>query len=171
MTSVELFESNITETVLNLLRNSMPDILTFIKQLSSGVVDFFIGFIMSIYILLSKDMLLRQIDKLLHAIFKQKQYQWLKDFENLVAVTFGDFVFGQLKEAIIIGILCYIGCLILNIPYGLICSLVIGITNIIPYFGPIIGAIIDSVIIFLVDPFQAIILHDFQLVYNNLKVM
>ncbi len=157
MTSVESFESNITETVLNLLRNSMPDILTFIKQLSSGVVDFFIGFIMSIYILLSKDMLIRQIDKLLHAIFKEKQYEWIKDFEKLVAVTFGNFVFGQLKEAIIIGILCYIGCLILNIPYGLICALVIGITNIIPYFGPIIGAIIDCVIIFLLDPFQAIV--------------
>ncbi|MCD7894197.1 MAG: AI-2E family transporter [Erysipelotrichaceae bacterium] len=155
--TVEPYESNITDTVLELLRNFFPDILILIKQLSSGIVDFVIGFIMSIYILLYKNMLIRQMDKLTRAIFKEKQYEWLKDFEILVARCFGDFLFGQLKEAIIIGVLCYIGCIILNIPYGLICSLVIGVTNVIPYFGPFIGAIIDCLIIFSVDPFQAIV--------------
>ncbi|MCD8027265.1 MAG: AI-2E family transporter [Erysipelotrichaceae bacterium] len=157
ITSIESYETNINETIFDILRNWMPDIIDSIIQLSSGVADLFIGFIMSFYILLSKDMLLKQIDKLSRAILKEKNYEWLKDFSNLVAETFGDFIFGQLKEAIIIGILCYIGCLILRIPYRLICSLVIGVSNIIPYFGPIIGAIIDCVIIFLVDPFQAIV--------------
>ncbi len=157
MTTIESYESNISETIFNTLRNWMPNIVSLITQLSSGLADLFVGFIMSFYILLSKDILLRQMDKLSRAIFKEKHYEWLKDFVYLVARTFGDFIFGQLKEAIIIGVLCYIGCLILDIPYGLICSLVIGVTNIVPYFGPIIGAVIDCVIIFLVDPFQAII--------------
>ncbi|MCD7807851.1 MAG: AI-2E family transporter [Erysipelotrichaceae bacterium] len=157
MSNIEAYETDITNTLLTGASNWIPNIIDYLTSLSTGVIDLFIGLIMSFYILLSRDMLFRQLGKLAKAIFKPKQYEWLGDFVSLVAVTFGDFIFGQVIEGVIIGVMCYIGCLILNIPYGLICSLVIGITNVIPYFGPIIGAIVDFLIIFLVDPFQAVI--------------
>ncbi|MCD7949735.1 MAG: AI-2E family transporter [Erysipelotrichaceae bacterium] len=157
MASIESYEADITNTIFTGASNRIPNIIDYLTSLSTGVIDLFIGLIMSFYILLSRDMLFRQIGKLSKALFKPKQYDWLCDFVALVAVTFGDFIFGQVIEGVIIGVMCYIGCLILNIPYGLICSLVIGVTNVIPYFGPIIGAIVDFLIIFLVDPFQAIV--------------
>ncbi|MCD7840147.1 MAG: AI-2E family transporter [Erysipelotrichaceae bacterium] len=157
MTTIESYEADITDTLLTGVSNWIPNIIDYLTSLSTGVIDLFIGLIMSFYILLSRDMLFRQLGKLAKAIFKPKQYEWLGDFVSLVAVTFGDFIFGQVIEGIIIGVMCYIGCLILKIPYGLICSLVIGVTNVIPYFGPIIGAVVDFLIIFLVDPFQAIV--------------
>lgn len=157
MANIESYEMDITNTLFTGVSNWIPNIIDYLTSLSTGVIDFFIGLIMSFYILLSRDMLFRQIGKLSKALFKPKQYDLLCDFVALVAVTFGDFIFGQVIEGLIIGVMCYIGCLILNIPYGLICSLVIGVTNVIPYFGPIIGAVVDFLIIFLVDPFQAVV--------------
>ena len=75
----------------------------------------------------------------------------------MTGTTFQNFLAGQLTESVIIGVLCYIGCMILGIPYASIAAIVIGFTNIIPYFGPIIGAVISSVLIVFVSPVKALI--------------
>ena len=112
---------------------------------------------MAIYMIFSKDKLIRQVKKFAHALFNDQHYQYISEVVKLTGTTFENFLAGQLTESIIIGVLCYIGCMILDIPYASIAAIVIGFTNIIPYFGPIIGAVISSVLILFVSPVKALI--------------
>jgi predicted PurR-regulated permease PerM len=115
------------------------------------------GIIISIYICFDRDRLAYQSDRVVYALFNEKHYQYIKDVVKLILQTFRQFFTGQITESVIIGVLCYIGCKILNIPYASIAAVVIGITNIIPYFGPFIGAAISASLILLVSPIKALI--------------
>ena len=115
------------------------------------------GFVMAVYMLLSKDKLLRQVKKVGHAFLNDQKFNQASEVLRLTSSTFENFLAGQLTESVIIGVLCYIGCIILDIPYASIAAVVIGFTNIIPYFGPIIGAVISSVLIIFVSPIKAVI--------------
>jgi predicted PurR-regulated permease PerM len=115
------------------------------------------GIIISIYICFDRDRLAYQSDRVVYALFNEKHYQYIKDVVKLILQTFRQFFTGQITESVIIGVLCYIGCKILNIPYASIAAVVIGITNIIPYFGPFIGATISASLILLVSPIKALI--------------
>ena len=112
---------------------------------------------MAVYMLLSKDKLLRQVKKVGHAFLNDQKFNQASEVLRLTSSTFENFLAGQLTESVIIGVLCYIGCIILDIPYASIAAVVIGFTNIIPYFGPIIGAVISSVLIIFVSPIKAVI--------------
>lgn len=112
---------------------------------------------MAIYMLFSKDKLMRQVKRVGKAFLTEKQFYHATDVAQLTSSTFENFLAGQLTESVIIGVLCYIGCILLDIPYASIAAVVIGFTNIIPYFGPIIGAFISSVLIVFVSPMKAVI--------------
>ena len=71
--------------------------------------------------------------------------------------TFRNFITGQLTDALIVGILCFIGCSILKIPYALLIAVVVGATNVIPFFGPFIGGIPSGLLVLMVDPFKCLI--------------
>ena len=103
------------------------------------------------------------------AICDKTRYDYILDVAHLSSKTFESFFTGQLIEAVIIGVLCYIGCMLLNIPYASIAGVVIGCTNIIPIFGPIIGAAIAGVLILLVSPIKAVVFIVFSLVLQQLE--
>lgn len=153
-------EEFVNETALTLpakLSSWMPDIAVMVGNIASSVINIFMGIVIAIYMILSKDRLLRQMSKLGTAFLKEDQLFHVKSVLQLTSETFENFLAGQLLESLIIGVLCYIGCIVLDIPYASIAAIVIGFTNIIPYFGPIIGAVISSVLIFIVSPMKAVI--------------
>lgn len=154
---MEDFQKNIGDTIISQLSSWMPSIASGVSHFTSSIMNLFMGIIIAVYMLFSKDTLIRQVKKLAKAIFKEKTYKQLETVVSLTANTFENFLTGQLTEAVIIGVLCYIGCLILKIPYASIAAIVIGFTNIIPYFGPIIGAALSSILILLVSPVKAIV--------------
>lgn len=154
---IEEFQQNIGNTILTKITSWVPGIALGVKHFSSSVINVFMGVIMAVYMLLSKDTLMRQARKLGQAIFNEQQMKNIIEVIHLTSKTFENFLAGQLTESVIIGVLCYIGCLILDIPYASIAALVIGMTNIIPYFGPIIGAAISSILILFVSPIKALI--------------
>lgn len=154
---MEDFQKNIGDTIISQLSSWMPSIASGVSHFTSSIMHLFMGIIIAVYMLFSKDTLIRQVKKLAKAIFKEKTYKQLETVVSLTANTFENFLTGQLTEAVIIGVLCYIGCLILKIPYASIAAIVIGFTNIIPYFGPIIGAALSSILILLVSPVKAIV--------------
>lgn len=154
---MEDFQKNIGDTIISQLSSWMPSIASGVSHFTSSIMNLFTGIIIAVYMLFSKDTLIRQVKKLAKAIFKEKTYKQLETVVSLTANTFENFLTGQLTEAVIIGVLCYIGCLILKIPYASIAAIVIGFTNIIPYFGPIIGAALSSILILLVSPVKAIV--------------
>lgn len=157
MTKIEEFQQSFGQTVLSKLSTWVPSIALGVSHFTTGVINLFMGFVMAIYMLFSKDKLMRQVKRVGRAFLKDNQFKHATEVVRLTSSTFENFLAGQLTESVIIGVLCYIGCIILDIPYASIAAIVIGFTNIIPYFGPIIGAFISSVLILFVSPMKAVI--------------
>lgn len=151
------FQTRFAQTFISTLTAWAPNIASGVSHITTSVINIFMGFVMAIYMIFSKDKLIRQVKKFAHALFNDQHYQYISKVVKLTGTTFENFLAGQLTESIIIGVLCYIGCMILDIPYASIAAIVIGFTNIIPYFGPIIGAVISSVLILFVSPVKALI--------------
>ena len=151
------FKTRFDQTFISTLTAWAPNIASGVSHITTSVINIFMGFVMAIYMIFSKDKLIRQVKKFAHALFNDEHYQYISEVVKLTGTTFENFLAGQLTESIIIGVLCYIGCMILDIPYASIAAIVIGFTNIIPYFGPIIGAVISSVLILFVSPVKALI--------------
>ena len=112
---------------------------------------FIVGLIISVYVLISKEKFVGQAKKITYAIFKRETANIVvRDF-SFVNKTFIGFLGGKLLDSLIIGILCFIGTSILKTPYAALVSVVVGVTNIIPFFGPFIGAIPCAILILVVD--------------------
>ena len=121
----------------------------------SFVYNIVLGFILSIYILSFKEKFIAQIRKIILAYFSRKRangiFMEIKDIDRI----FRDYITSSIVDSFIIGVLCFIACLILRTPYAILMSFIVGITNIIPFFGPFIGGIPCAVILLMIDPIQA----------------
>ncbi|MGX8727958.1 MAG: AI-2E family transporter, partial [Lachnospiraceae bacterium] len=128
---------------------SVLDILVFFKNI-------FLGLIVSIYVLITQETILARFRRATYAVFNVAvANRFLKNL-RFVDEKFGGFLIGKCIDSLIIGIICYIGVRILQMPYALLIAVIIGITNIIPFFGPFIGAIPCAFLVFCVDPIKAI---------------
>lgn len=114
--------------------------------------NFLIGFIISIYVLASKEKFAAQAKKAAYALFPQARANRLIHNFRFTHKTFSGFFGGKVLDSIIIGLLCFLGTTFLKTPYAALVSFVIGITNIIPFFGPYIGGIPCALLVLLVDP-------------------
>ena len=122
----------------------------------NGVKDFVLGFILSVYILFNKETLLAQMKKILFANFKKTTCNKILSFSNQANRTFSGFISGKIVDSLIIGLICFIILTIINMPYNILISVMIGVTNVIPFFGPFIGAIPSVILILLVEPHKFI---------------
>lgn len=146
--------------VKSLLIPNMSDILSSlsasIMKLVMFVWNIVIGFIISIYVLSGKEKFARGGVRLSYAFLDTPSANRLVDSIRFTHKTFIGFLSGKVLDSFIIGVLCYILCLFLKMPYAILVSMIVGVTNIIPYFGPYIGAIPSTIIILLVDPRKAL---------------
>lgn len=133
------------------------------------VTTIVLGIVFAIYILLKKEDLTRQFKKLARAYLPEKRQTTLKEISTLSNKTFGNFVSGQCIEALIIGLLCFIGMLILQIPYAPTIAVLVGFTALIPVFGAFIGTAIGSFLILMVDPTKALIFIIFIIILQQLE--
>lgn len=128
---------------------SVWKVLVFLKNL-------LIGLIVAVYLLANRKTFKRQGGLLLQSVLKPK---WAKAVSEEIAYVdrlFGGFISGKILDSAIIGVLCYIGCSIFRFPNALLVSAIVGVTNIIPFFGPFIGAIPSAILIFLEDPIKGL---------------
>ncbi len=125
-------------------------------QITSSVIDFFVAMIISIYFLMSREYFFALLRKLLYALFPKKTVGQLLYVGRLTNSTFNGFINGKLLDSLIIGILAFICLTVMKMPYALLISVIVGVTNIIPFFGPFVGAIPSAFIIFIVNPIQAV---------------
>lgn len=125
-------------------------------QIGSFIADVIIAIIISVYLLFSKETLIAQLKKVLYALFNRK----LADVSVRVARethrTFSGFINGKLLDSLIIGILCFIGMSILKFEYALLISFIVGVTNVIPFFGPMFGAVPSVLLLLMIDPWHAL---------------
>lgn len=162
MDSVKGFTTDIT-VIADKLKNLIPNINTLITGVSSSVMDIIgmllnilIGVIVSIYVLKDKEKLAAQCKRLLYSIFSVKKANTVIAVTRLTNDKFGNFITGKIFDSIIIGALCFIILTVFRIPYTALVSVVVGVTNVIPFFGPFIGAIPSAVLILLAEPIKCL---------------
>lgn len=143
--------------------NLLPQINNIISGITSGVLgvlgvlkDIFIGLIISIYILASKEHFFAQAKKLTYAILPIKAAHVVLKTTRHSDQVFGGFIIGKIIDSAIIGVICFVGMSIFKMPFPLLISVIIGITNIIPFFGPFIGAIPSGLLILMIDPMSCL---------------
>lgn len=147
---------DILRIVTTFLTTSLTGILSTTVTITSGVVNFILSVILTIYMLSSKEKLIINFKKLLFAFSKKEIANKIVDISKLSNYTFSKFITGQCVEAVILGVLCFIGMTILSMPYALLISVLIGVTALIPIFGAFIGAIPAVFLILIIDPIKAI---------------
>lgn len=139
------------------LSDSMMNILNFTLNFTSSVFNFFLGVIFSIYMLYSKEKLLGILKKLVYAFVKPPYSHKVIEISSQTNEVFGRFIGGQLTEALILGVLCFIGATLLKIPYAPLISVLMGVTSVLPIVGAYIGTVTSGLIILMEDPFKAFV--------------
>ena len=159
--------------VTDLLKDNYQSILNisfgFASSIVSTVVDMFIAIVFAIYILASKEDLLKGFKKLLKKLSKEKVYYKIAHVMDLSDKTFSNFIKVQFIEACILGILCFLCMLLLRFPYAATISVIVGFTALIPVFGAFIGCVIGAFLIFMVNPIQAVTFIAFFLILQQLE--
>ncbi len=152
------------EEFMGYLNDSIvPQLETLLKHVSLSLIsalkvlwNFIIGVIISIYVLFSKEVFAGQAKKITFALFgAPTANQFIKD-ARFISDTFIGFISGKIIDSIIIGFICFAGTSILKIPYALLVSVIVGVTNIIPFFGPYLGAIPSAILILMVNPLRCV---------------
>lgn len=149
------------------IASSLNAILMYSVIFAKGVMNFLIGMIIALYILLDEVNLKRQIKKVLYALLPEKTTKSILRTTRLTINTFNSFVAGKAVDSLIIGILCYIILSFMKMPYTPLISVVVGVTNMIPVFGPFLGAVPSILILLLVDPFKALEFSIFILILQQ----
>lgn len=164
---VSLLEGFVERTVQFVTQYS-PVLINKVSGFAVGVWNIVLGIIISIYVLAERKTFLRAGRKLVYSMFSIKNAKTVCSGVKKAHEVFGGFVNGKILDSLIIGIICFAGTSILNIPYSPLVSLIVGITNVIPYFGPFLGAIPSVVLVFLNDPVKALWLAIFILALQQL---
>ena len=172
----------IPDKIINIITKAIPTIIPTIYNTSmsliSGFLNVIIAIIVSVYMLIDKNRLIFNAKRVIYAIFGQKTGDKLLHTGSECNRIFSSFIIGKLIDSLIIGILCFIAMSILKLPYALIISVIVGVTNMIPYFGPFIGAV-PGVLLLLFVSFKyaliftvlIIVLQQFDGLYLGPKIL
>lgn len=173
---VNNYMDDIEAAIKNLFTEKLlPNMDTVVKTLSSGIIgsvkfvfNFLIGIIAAIYILSSKDKYSAQFKKLVYAVFPIKKGNKILAVTEYIDGVFSGFISGKIIDSIIIGLICFAFCSIVDMPYAVLVSVIIGVTNIIPFFGPFIGAIPSAFLVFVESPKMCLVFIIFIVILQQI---
>lgn len=151
------------KTISGVVLSLVPKILNWSVSLGGVAIDLLMSLIASIYMLMTKERLVFQLKKILYSFCKEKRADRIIQIGNLTNEMFSKFINGKALDSLIIGILCFIGMMFIYSPYAILIAIIVGVTNMIPFFGPFIGAIPSILILLMVSPFDALIFAVFVL--------
>ncbi|MCI8623345.1 MAG: AI-2E family transporter [Provencibacterium sp.] len=152
----------------NMISSAIPQLVQTTLSVTTGVVNFIVGIIISIYVLMGKERFFAQAKKLLNALIPAPAVEHIIQVIHQSHEIFSGFISGKILDSCIIGLLCFIGMTIFRWPYSVLISVMVGVTNVIPYFGPFFGAIPSILVMLIVDPVKAIWLALFILALQQL---
>lgn len=168
---LEKYSMQIPDWINNSL---MPQINSIIKSLSLSVISFLkavwnliLGLIISIYILGSKETFCGQAKKMVFAFFERKTANSIISDFRFAHKTFSGFISGKILDSLIIGLICFSCISVMDMPYSVLISVIIGVTNVIPFFGPYLGAIPSALLILLIDPIKCLYFVIFILILQQ----
>jgi predicted PurR-regulated permease PerM len=155
----------VEENVMDFFQQKiMPNMDTIVLKISSGVVvgikavfNFLIGLIVMVYLLASKEVLIAQGKKFIYCIFSKKNGNKIMGGLAYANTVFGGFINGKILDSFIIGIICFVFTKAMGMTYAVLISVMVGVTNIIPFFGPFIGAVPGALLALMDDPLMFVI--------------
>ena len=161
---IETSYDNLQDTLDNIVRTKLvPSVQSLLSGAALGVMSFVtflknivIGLIVSVYLLASRKKFGQQGKLILYSLVKPRWANLIMEEIRYADRMFGGFINGKILDSAIIGVLCYIACLIFKFPSALLVSVIIGVTNVIPFFGPFIGAIPATLLILIQNPIKAL---------------
>ena len=151
--NIQDIATNIGNVSINILQN----FAVYLISLTSNLVNIVFGFLISIYVLIEKDNIVKIAKTIMYMILKEKNGTRLLTFIRTYNKMIGVYVGIKAIDSMIIGILALIGLMVLKVPYAPLLALIVGITNMIPYFGPLVGIVVSSVVTIFYSPLQALI--------------
>lgn len=152
----EYVEDLVQNRLVSTATNVLGSLATGVKNLFSFLYNTILGLIFSIYLLANKEKLAGLAKKILYAIFKRKRANKILRITRACHIKcIGSFT-GKAVDSVIIGLLCFVAMIIMDLPYATLISVFVGVTNVIPFFGPFIGAIPSAILIFFANPIQVI---------------
>ena len=149
-------DSWVTNTLMPYMTNIVSGVGYSVIRVLNFLLDFLIGIIVAVYLLLSRKKFAKQSVMLVRSSLKPRWAKLVLDEAAFVDKMFGGFIDGKLVDSAIIGVLCYFGCLIFRFPSAMLISAIVGITNVIPFFGPFIGAVPATLLIMLENPIKGL---------------
>lgn len=161
---IETSYDNLQDMLDNIVRTKLvPSMQSLLSGAALGVMSFvtflkniIIGVIVSVYLLASRKKFGQQCKMILYSLIKPRWADIILEEILYADKMFGGFINGKILDSAIIGVLCYIACLIFKFPSALLVSVIIGVTNVIPFFGPFIGAIPATLLILIQNPIKAL---------------
>lgn len=161
--------NEIIQTIGEWFVNGVPYILTMTKNFTASFINVIMGLMLSVYLLYSKESIIRSFKKLTYAFMSKPRADKTVEIGALTNKAFSGFIAGQLTEALILGVLCFIGMTIFSFPYALLISVIIAVTSVVPIFGAYIGTIPSAFIIMVIDPPMAIWFIVFIIVLQQIE--
>ena len=155
--------------VTNIASGLVTSSIGFITALIGGIFDTIIAIVFAIYILVSKEKLADQGKKIIRAYLPEKKADYLLEIGTLSNHTFCHFITGQCLEAVVIGLLCFLGMILLRLPFAATISVLVGVTALIPIVGAFIGVIIGAILILSVAPIQSVIFIVFLIILQQVE--
>lgn len=152
-----LINFDITKKITSIVTESIPKIASYSYSFVKGFINLILAFVSAFYILLDRETLVKGIKKLNYSLFDKNFANYLTLWTNDAKTVFEQYIIGNIIDSFIVGVLCYVVILFLKIPYTNMIALIIGVTNVIPVFGPFLGAIPVIIILCLIDPLSALI--------------
>lgn len=155
--AITSFLTQFSDKILSFLSSVAPQVTQYVMNTVSGIVNSFLGFVVGIYMLATKEHLVRNVKSLVYAFLPLSAANMVTHIYRVSRQRFFGFVTGQLTEAFILGVLCFATMSIAGMEYVPLISIIIAITNVVPIIGPIIGTIPGALIMLMVDPMKAVI--------------
>lgn len=171
--SVEVNWEQLTNDAIALISNLAGGLVTssigLLITLIGGIFNTIISIVFAFYILISKEKLKFQFKKIMKAYLPEKKEKYMLEVVTLSKNTFCNFLISQCTEAVILGILCFIGMLILKLPFAATISVLVGVTALIPIVGAFIGIIIGAILILSIAPMKALIFIVFVIILQQIE--
>ncbi len=161
-------EADFINQVKDFIAVGIPALFKQVFGLTSSLFNVLLGIMAGVYILIDKERFVRGIKRTTIALLPAQVSSYLIKLTNRTKQIFYDFIIGKAIDSAIIGVLCYIGMSVLNLPYAILLSVFVGVTNMIPVFGPFIGAIPGLIILTIIDPIYFIYFGLFILALQQL---
>lgn len=164
---------NFGKIITDYIKGNSKDVITVTTEVATSLITIIskavIAIVFAIYIIAQKETLKRQFNKLMSAYLKPKVVNRINKYASMANTTFSNFVTGQCLEAAIFGSLCFLGMLILRLPYAPTIAVLLGFTALIPVFGAFIGTFLGAFLILMISPIKAIIFVVFILVLQQIE--